>query len=75
MATMCRFFYCTDDFLSKQILNTLNLDTSIDLNVEVNVDELTRKIKIRATGIWWLIFQALTTGILLGLLLMVTLKR
>jgi len=64
-----------DKKISKHILNALNLNTTKDLNIEVNVDELTKKIKILDTGRWWLVFQALTSGILLGLLLMVTTMR
>ena len=64
-----------DKKISKHILNTLNLNTNRDLNIAVNVDELTKTIKIHGTGRWWLLFQALTTGILLGLLIMVTIFR
>jgi H+/Cl- antiporter ClcA len=61
-----------DKKISKHILDTLNLNTNKDLNIVVNVNGKNKKIEFQYTGIWWLIFQALTTGILLGLLIMVT---
>jgi len=61
-----------DKKISKHILHELSSNTNENLNIEINVDELTKATKINHTGKWWLLFQFLTTGILLGLFIMVT---
>lgn len=64
-----------DKAVSKHILNQLSFGTDKSQNLSINIEELTKQVKIRSTGIWWLAFQALTTGILLGLLIIVTAQK
>jgi hypothetical protein len=64
-----------DKEISKHILNELGSTNDEDLSIDVNVDKLTKKIKIRSTGRWWLAFQALTTGILLLAFVMITICK
>lgn len=59
-----------DKIVSKHILRQLNWNTDDNFNVEVDIDKLTKKIKIGWTGWWWIFFQALSTGILLALFFM-----
>lgn len=56
----------SDKVVSKHILNYLSLGTKKSQNIIINIDELTKQVKIQNTGLWWLVFQGLTTGILLG---------
>lgn len=64
-----------DKAVSKYILNQLSFGTDKSQNFTINIDELTKKVKIRSTGVWWLVFQALTTGILLGLLIIISTQK
>jgi hypothetical protein len=56
-----------DKIISREILSQLDLGTEKNLNVKIDIRGPTKKIYFRATGWWWLFFQALTTGILLFL--------
>jgi hypothetical protein len=54
-----------DKIISREILKQLNINTEENLNIQIDINKLTRKIYFGATGWWWVFFQALTTGILL----------
>jgi len=54
-----------DKIISKHILKQQSHNNNDNLNIEVDIDNLTKKVRVKNTGRWWLFFQMLSTGILL----------